>query len=666
MIASEKIRWGILGTGRIAGVFAKALSVSATGTPVAVGSRRQDTADAFGETHGIPRRHGSYEALLEDPGVDAVYIAIPHPFHAEWAIRAAEAGKHILCEKPLTLNHAEAMAVIEAARRHDVFLMEGFMYRCHPQTVKLRDLIWQRVIGDVRLITACYGFNAAFKPESRLFANALGGGGIMDVGCYCLSLARLVAGVAAQREFAEPLDLFGAGLVGSTRVDEIAAATLRFPGDICAQLACSVRLAQENTVRIYGTEGSLHIPRPWSPGEEPCRIIVKRHDEQEPREIVVQAARPLFTLEADTVASFLRSRQAPAMKWEDSLGNMAALDRWRQAIGVEFDAEKPEFMIRPVHGRPLRPRKGAFMPRRRMAGLDMDVSQIVMGTMRQNKAPQAFVMYDDYLERGGNAFDTAYVYGGGLSERILGQWIEKRGLRDQVILITKGAHTPYCSPEWMTRQFVESLERLRTGHVEIYMLHRDNIEVPVGDFIEALNEHQRAGRIRVFGASNWNITRIEAANAYAAAHNLNGFGVISNQFSLARMVEPVYPGAVSASDPKSRGWHGETGIPLLPWSSQAGGFFSRADAADRSDRELVRCWYSDDNFARLERARTLAAKRGVTPIQIALAYTLNQPFPCFPLVGPLSLSESRSCCEAVFVRLSHREIAWLNLERSSI
>jgi aryl-alcohol dehydrogenase-like predicted oxidoreductase len=540
--------------------------------------------------------------------------------------------------------------------------MEGFMYRCHPQIARVRDLIWQKAIGEVSLIRATYGFRANVNPDSRIFSNALGGGGILDLGCYCVSLARLVAGVARQHEFAEPIDVAGSGVIGATRVDELAVATMRFPGDICAQLTCGIRLAQENDVTIYGTEGWLRMLKPWAAEGDPRVLELRRYDEKETRVIPVHSDRPLFTIEADTVASFLRSRQAPAMKWDDTLGNMRAMDRWRQAIRMEYDAEKPEHMRLPVHGRPLRVRKGAFIPSRRLPGLDKDVSQLVMGTMSLNQPAVAFSLYDEFIERGGNAFDTAFVYGGGKSEQILGHWIARRGIRDRIVLATKGAHPPFCSPEWTTRQLVESLDRLQTDHVEIYMLHRDNIEVPVGEFIEVLNEHQRAGRIGVFGASNWNLTRVDAANAYARARGLNGFAVISNQFSLARLLEPPWEGTVSSSDPNSRLWFARTGLPLLPWSSQASGFFARADPEDRSDPNLVRCWYSEDNFERLARAKTLAARHGVTAIQIALAYVLGQPNTTLPLIGPLSLPELRSSCESVFLRLSPRELAWLNLE----
>src|SRR5580692_1337614 len=146
----NSLSWGILGTGRIAGIFARQLSQSKTGKLAAVGSRSQASAEKFSAEFGAPRGYATYEALLADSAVQAVYIATPHTLHAEWCLRAAAAGKHILCEKPLTLNHTEALAVVEAARKHDVFLMEAFMYRCHPQTAKLIELLRKKVIGEVR------------------------------------------------------------------------------------------------------------------------------------------------------------------------------------------------------------------------------------------------------------------------------------------------------------------------------------------------------------------------------------------------------------------------------------------------------------------------------------------------------------------------------------
>jgi aryl-alcohol dehydrogenase-like predicted oxidoreductase len=271
-------------------------------------------------------------------------------------------------------------------------------------------------------------------------------------------------------------------------------------------------------------------------------------------------------------------------------------------------------------------------------------------------------MFDDYVERGGNCFDSAWIYGGGLFERNLGQWVKLRGIRNDVVIIGKGAHTPFCDPANLTRQLIESLERLQMDYVDLYLMHRDNPDVPVGEFVDVLNQHKRAGRIRAFGGSNWCTERVEAANRYARKKGLTGFSAVSNNFSLARMVDPVWAGCIRASDPKSRAWFKKTQMPLLAWSSQARGFFVLGNPKYHGDAELERCWYAEDNFRRLARVKQLARKRGVSPINIALAYVLCQPFPTFPLIGPRVLAETRTSWPALEIELTSKELRWLNLE----
>jgi predicted dehydrogenase len=337
----NSLSWGILGTGRIAGIFAKQLSQSKTGKLVAVGSRSQASADRFTAEYRVARSHGNYEALLADSQVQAVYIATPHSLHAEWCLKAAAAGKHILCEKPLTLNHAEALAVVDAARRHDIFLMEAFMYRCHPQTAKLIELLREKVIGEVRVIHASFGFHRDFNPEARLFKNALAGGGILDVGCYTTSMSRLVAGIATGKPFAEPVEVKGCGHFAPSGVDTWATASLKFPGDILAALATSIEVQQHNTLRIHGSNGSIFVPAPWAQVHDgtTTRLFVERRGEAQ-QEIVVELAQPAYAIEADHVAAYIEHRQAPAMSWDDSLGNMQTLDRWRKSIGLIYESEK--------------------------------------------------------------------------------------------------------------------------------------------------------------------------------------------------------------------------------------------------------------------------------------------------------------------------------------
>jgi aryl-alcohol dehydrogenase-like predicted oxidoreductase len=352
------------------------------------------------------------------------------------------------------------------------------------------------------------------------------------------------------------------------------------------------------------------------------------------------------------------------MSNEDSLGNMRTLDAWRKQIGLVYERERFEANVPTVTRRPLARRPRHNMKYARIAGLDKDVSRVFMGVDNQQDLTHASVMFDDFVARGGNAFDTAHIYGGGAYEKLLGRWIANRGVRDQVVIVGKGAHTPNCNPAALTKQLHESLDRMQVAGVDVYLLHRDNPQVPVGEFVDVLNEHARAGRMKVFGGSNWTLARADEANAYARAKGLQAFAVVSNNFSLARMVEPPWAGCVSASDQESRAWFQRTQMPLLAWSSQARGFFvpGRAAPNQRDDAELVRCWYSDDNFQRLARVNELAKRKNVLPINIALAYVLAQPFPTFALIGPRQLSETRTSLAALDVELSADELRWLNLE----
>ena len=339
---ARKLRWGIISTGKIARTFARSLAVSESGELVAVASRSSEAASAFAAEFGISRAHGSYEALLADPEVEVVYIATPHPFHAHWAILAARAKKHVLCEKPLGMNHAEVAAIVQAARENDVFLLEAFMYRCHPQTLEVARLLRAGALGQVKGIQASFGFDGAYPSDGRLLNNELGGGGILDVGCYPVSMARLVAGAANGEPFCEPLELHALGHVGErSRVDEYACAILKFPGEIVASLATGVQLWHDNSVRIFGSEGRLTLPTPWHPALEAdfSEIVIER-PKREAEIMRVSAPGTTYSYEIDAVRAQLEQRQASEMSWADSLGNALTLDRWRQALGVTFAADR--------------------------------------------------------------------------------------------------------------------------------------------------------------------------------------------------------------------------------------------------------------------------------------------------------------------------------------
>lgn len=295
---------------------------------------------------------------------------------------------------------------------------------------------------------------------------------------------------------------------------------------------------------------------------------------------------------------------------------------------------------------------------------DKKVSRLVMGTMLEGSSSEAegHGLFDEFFASGGNAFDTAYVYGGGEGEKIFGRWLNERGLRDQVFILGKGAHPPNCTPEGAARELDESLGRMNVEAVDLYMPHRDNLDVPIGEWMDFFNSIVRDGKAKGFGGSNWTPQRVDEANAYAAQNGMQGFSALSNNLSLARMVNAVWDGCLAVSDAASRAWLTERQLPVFSWSSQARGFFVRGDRNFQEDAELVRCWYSDDNFERLELVRALAQERGTSPINIALAWVINQQFPTFALVGPRNSAEIRSCVEGLAVQLSDEEIRRLNLE----
>lgn len=340
-IEGERVRWGILGTGKIARILAMALGASQDGELVAVGSRDLDRASAFAAEFGAAL-HGGYEAVVESADVDIVYVATHHPSHVELAVRSAEAGKHVLCEKPMAMRYADAARIVEAARRNGVFLLEAFAYRCHPQTQRLVELLRSERIGEVRMIDAVFGYDAGPEPANYLMDHELGGGGILDVGCYPTSMAHLVAAAVAGESAVQTVDVAAAGVIGPTGVDHSSAASLVFEGGLLARVACSIRANLESSVRIVGSEGRIEIPSPWLPGRigREAQIILQWFG-AEPEVIELPVEPDVYTVEVDAVNDFIRKgeRSVSAMPWEDSLANMATLDRWRSSIGLRYGGD---------------------------------------------------------------------------------------------------------------------------------------------------------------------------------------------------------------------------------------------------------------------------------------------------------------------------------------
>ena len=314
----------------------------------------------------------------------------------------------------------------------------------------------------------------------------------------------------------------------------------------------------------------------------------------------------------------------------------------------------------------------------RIEGVSKPISRLVQGTVAMSAASREadFALLDAVFAEGCNSFDTAHVYGGGESERTLGRWINARGVREKVVVITKGAHhspdRPRVTPFDIEADLHDSFVRFGFDHIDVYLLHRDNPAVPVGPIVEVLNDYQAKGHIGIFGGSNWSHERIAAANEYAYAHNLKPFAVSSPNFSLAEQHKEPWPNCVSIAGEKgqsAREWYAEQQMPLFTWSSLAGGFFSgrfRPDNldtfSDYFDKVAVTSYCYEDNFERLERAEALAEQYGISVAQIALAYVLTQPLDVYALVGCRTVEEFRQNAAALELKLTPGEISWLELK----
>jgi aryl-alcohol dehydrogenase-like predicted oxidoreductase len=316
-----------------------------------------------------------------------------------------------------------------------------------------------------------------------------------------------------------------------------------------------------------------------------------------------------------------------------------------------------------------------------VAGVEKRVSRLVQGTVPvSTKAlDESFALLDAVIEQGGNTFDTAHVYGGGDNERAFGKWVKDRNVRESVVILAKGAHhnqdrkrvTPYD----IAADLHDSLARMQVEYVDIYMLHRDDPEVPVGPIVEALNHWKNEGLIRAFGGSNWSHARLLAANDYAAERGLTPFACSSPNFSLAAQVKEPWGGCVTISGPanaEARAWYEKTQMAVFAWSSLAGGFFSgrinRENTGSFDDYYMklaVECYATEENFERLDRAQKLGAEKGLTLPQVAMSYVMSQPLNLFALVGCNNGEEFAANARAAEVKLTAQECAWLDLRADS-
>jgi predicted dehydrogenase len=326
----DAIRWGILGTGGIARKFADALALLPDARLTAVGSRTSASAETFGAAYQVPHRHGSYAELMEDPDVDVVYVATVHPLHCENSMGCLTAGKAVLCEKPFTLNLGEAEQVVVLARKKKLFLMEAMWTRYFPAAVKIRSLLAEGALGEVRQVQADFGVKPEFRPDGRLFNPALGGGALLDLGVYPVSLASMVFG-----EF--PRHIASCASMGSTGVDEQSAAVLEYSDGRMAAVSCSMRFVSPQEAHIIGTEGRIRIHRPWW---YPDTITITRAGDKE-ETLTLPYRGNGYPHEAMEVMDCLRAGrlESRVMPLDESLQIMKTLDAMRAQWGLKYPGE---------------------------------------------------------------------------------------------------------------------------------------------------------------------------------------------------------------------------------------------------------------------------------------------------------------------------------------
>jgi predicted dehydrogenase len=310
---NKVLNWGLLSTARINSALIPPLKASKRNQLTAVASRTKDAADAYAREWKIPRAYGSYESLLADPEIDVIYISLPNRLHAEWTIKAVQAGKHVLCEKPLALNVEEVDAVQETARKYGRVVAEAFMYRHHPQTLKVQELVKNGSLGSLKMIRGSFSFLLSREGDVRLDPD-LGGGSIWDLGCYPISYARAVVG-------GDPLEVFGWQVTGPTGIDETFVGQMRFGDDILVQFDSSFAIPFHAFMEIVGSEGTLNIPRPFKP-EMDEKLYLTREDNTETIKVKGQE---LYIGEVEDMADAILLGKESRISLADSRGNVATI-----------------------------------------------------------------------------------------------------------------------------------------------------------------------------------------------------------------------------------------------------------------------------------------------------------------------------------------------------
>ncbi|MCY3779891.1 MAG: Gfo/Idh/MocA family oxidoreductase [Chloroflexi bacterium] len=314
---SDRIRWGILSTANIGRRVIPAVQASTNGVVAAVGSRSLERAQAFAEELEIPRVYGSYEKLLADGQVDAIYNPLPNSMHAEWSIKCAEAGIPTLCEKPFASDAFEAQSIVDAFERHGVPLAEAFMYRFHPQHAKVKEIIAEGGIGELQFINSSFTFAIGSGANIRL-SKALAGGALMDVGCYCVNLMRFMTGE-------EPAHVTASGIIGKTTgVDEALAGTLEFPSGVIGHFECGLRAYRQHSYALKGSSGMITVPTSFVP-DKAADTVVQHWQGDDYAEHIIPAT-DHYQLMVEDFADALINERAPRFPPADAVNNMVVVD----------------------------------------------------------------------------------------------------------------------------------------------------------------------------------------------------------------------------------------------------------------------------------------------------------------------------------------------------
>lgn len=329
---NSKIRWGVIGTGNIAHVFAKAMITFQSGKLYAVASREKIKSELFCKQYKMQKNYSDYIQLLSDPMVDAVYIALPSFLHAEWIIKSAKAKKHILCEKPLCLNQEEALLVSQAVSKNNVFIMEAFLFRDHPQTLKLLNLISDGVIGNLRLIDSVFSFRLNSNEKNLQSIQPACCGSIYDVGCYTTMMSGLIAGIESNYGIIEPSEVYGVAWNDCSNLDLCSLGVFKYPNGILAKVTCSILTSKENYLKVYGDLGTILVESPWVPGgRTPSRTKIKIKLDSKCKNKIINLDNNYCptTYMIKKFTSNLKQKSLWGQYLNEALINIKTIDKWR-------------------------------------------------------------------------------------------------------------------------------------------------------------------------------------------------------------------------------------------------------------------------------------------------------------------------------------------------